>query len=119
MELPLFLDNIAPAIRKHSIINNDRSKVPALAESITEVTLSRWLVKDGDYVALDQPLCEFETDKASQELPSPAAGVIKLIAKDGDDLKIGALICNIDESAAKPAEEKRQKRKLKSRKRRT
>ncbi len=78
-------------------------KVPALAESITEVTLSRWLVKDGDYVNLDQPICEFETDKASQELPSPAAGVIKLVAKDGDDLKIGALICNIDEAAAKPA----------------
>ena len=87
-------------------------KVPALAESITEVTLNRWLVKDGDYVALDQPLCEFETDKASQELPSPAAGVIKLIAKDGDDLKIGALICNIDESAAKPAEEKKAETKV-------
>jgi len=87
-------------------------KVPALAESITEVTLNRWLVKDGDYVALDQPLCEFETDKASQELPSPAAGVIKLIAKDGDDLKIGALICNIDESATKPAEEKKAEAKV-------
>ena len=78
-------------------------KVPALAESISEVTLSKWLVKEGDYVELDQPLCEFETDKASQELPSPAAGTIKLIAADGDDLKIGALICTIDESAAKPA----------------
>ncbi|MFN8323929.1 MAG: 2-oxoglutarate dehydrogenase complex dihydrolipoyllysine-residue succinyltransferase [Chitinophagales bacterium] len=78
-------------------------KVPALAESIAEVTLSRWLVKDGDYVNLDQPLCEFETDKASQELPSPVAGVVKLIAKDGDDLKIGALICQIDETAAAPA----------------
>jgi 2-oxoglutarate dehydrogenase E2 component (dihydrolipoamide succinyltransferase) len=78
-------------------------KVPALAESITEVTLSRWLVKDGDYVNLDQPICEFETDKASQELPSPVAGVIKLVANDGDDLKIGAVICNIDEAAAKPA----------------
>jgi len=74
-------------------------KVPALAESISEVTLSRWLVKDGDYVELDQPLCEFETDKASQELPSPVAGVVKLIAKDGDDLKVGAVICQIDETA--------------------
>ncbi len=82
-------------------------KVPSLAESITEVTLSRWLVKDGDYVTLDQPICEFETDKASQELPSPVAGIIKFVAKDGDDLKIGALICNIDETAAKPAEEKK------------
>ena len=87
-------------------------KVPALAESIAEVTLSRWLVKDGDYVNLDQPLCEFETDKASQELPSPVAGIVKLVAKDGDDLKIGALICNIDESAAKPAEEKKAETKI-------
>lgn len=77
-------------------------KVPALAESISEVTLSRWLVKDGDYVNLDQPLCEFETDKASQELPSPVAGSVKLVAAEGDDLKIGALICQIDETAAKP-----------------
>ncbi len=77
-------------------------KVPALAESITEVTLNRWLVKDGDYIHLDQSLCEFETDKASQELPSPVAGVVKLIAKDGDDLKIGALICTIDETAKEP-----------------
>lgn len=78
-------------------------KVPALAESITEVTLSKWLVKEGDYVNLDQPLCEFETDKASQELPSPVAGVVKLVAKDGDDLKIGAVICEIDETASQPA----------------
>lgn len=77
-------------------------KVPALAESITEVTLSRWLVKDGDYVNLDQPLCEFETDKASQELPSPVAGVVKLLVNDGDDLKIGAVICSIDETASAP-----------------
>ncbi len=81
-------------------------KVPALAESISEVTLSRWLVKDGDYVNLDQPLCEFETDKASQELPSPASGVVKLAAKEGDDLKIGALICHIDETATAPATSK-------------
>ncbi len=78
-------------------------KVPAIAESITEVTLSRFLVKDGDYVELDQPVCELETDKASQEIPAPAAGVVKLVAKEGDDLKVGAVICNIDESAAKPA----------------
>lgn len=81
-------------------------KVPAVAESITEVTLSRFLVKDGDYVELDQPVCELETDKASQEIPATAAGVVKFVAKEGDDLKIGAVICTIDESAAKPAEKK-------------
>ncbi len=78
-------------------------KVPAVAESITEVTLSKYLVKEGDYVELDQPVCELETDKASQEIPATIAGVVKLVAKEGDDLKIGAVICNIDETAAKPA----------------
>jgi 2-oxoglutarate dehydrogenase E2 component (dihydrolipoamide succinyltransferase) len=78
-------------------------KVPSVAESITEVTLSRYLVKDGDYVELDQPVCELETDKASQEIPATIAGVVKFVAKEGSDLKIGDVICNIDESAAKPA----------------
>jgi len=78
-------------------------KIPAVAESITEVTLSKFLVKDGDYVELDQPICEVETDKASQELPSPVAGVVKLVAHEGDDLKVGALVATIDESAAAPA----------------
>ncbi|MCX6199010.1 MAG: 2-oxoglutarate dehydrogenase complex dihydrolipoyllysine-residue succinyltransferase [Bacteroidetes bacterium] len=73
-------------------------KVPSIAESITEVTLSRFLVKDGDYVELDQPICELETDKASQEIPSPIAGVVKFVAKEGDDLKVGAVICLIDET---------------------
>lgn len=77
--------------------------IPNVAESITEVTLSRFLVKDGDYVELDQPVCEVETDKASQELPAPVAGVIKLVATEGDDLKVGALVATIDETAAAPA----------------
>ncbi len=77
-------------------------KVPSVAESITEVTLSRFLVKDGDYVELDQPICELETDKASQEIPANVAGVVKFVAKEGDDLKVGAVICNIDEKATPP-----------------
>ena len=79
-------------------------KVPSVAESITEVTLSRYLVKEGDYVELDQPVCELETDKASQEIPATVAGVVKFVAKEGDDLKIGAVICTIDESAKKAAD---------------
>src|ERR1700722_16149563 len=78
-------------------------KVPSVAESITEVTLSRYLVKEGDYVELDQPVCELETDKASQEIPSPIAGTVKFVAKEGADLKVGAVICTIDETAAKHA----------------
>lgn len=78
-------------------------KVPNLAESITEVTLAQWLVEDGDYVEMDQAICEMETDKASQELFAEKAGTVKFVAEEGDDLAIGALICTIDTSAAAPA----------------
>jgi 2-oxoglutarate dehydrogenase E2 component (dihydrolipoamide succinyltransferase) len=77
--------------------------IPNVAESITEVTLGTWLVKDGDYVEIDQPLCEVETDKASQELGAEKSGKIKLIAKEGDDIAVGGLIATIDTSAAAPA----------------
>lgn len=77
-------------------------RIPNVAESITEVTLGTWLVKNGDYVELDQPLCEVETDKASQELIAEKAGVITLIAKEGDDIKVGELIAKIDTAASKP-----------------
>ncbi len=86
-------------------------KVPAVAESISEVTLSKWLVKSGDYVELDQSICELETDKAAQELPAPVAGVITLVAKEGDDIKVGGLVANIDEKAAKPAVAKTEEKK--------
>jgi 2-oxoglutarate dehydrogenase E2 component (dihydrolipoamide succinyltransferase) len=77
--------------------------IPNVAESITEVTLGTWLVKDGDYVIIDQPLCEVETDKASQELIAEKAGQIKLLVSEGDDVKVGGLIAKIDTSAAAPA----------------
>lgn len=77
--------------------------IPNVAESITEVTLGNWLIKDGDYVELDQPLCEVETDKASQELIAEKSGKIKLIAKEGEDIKVGGLIAQIDTDAAAPA----------------
>jgi 2-oxoglutarate dehydrogenase E2 component (dihydrolipoamide succinyltransferase) len=85
-------------------------KVPAVGESITEVTLGKWLKNDGDIVAVDDPLCEFESDKANLELPSEAAGRLTRIAKEGDDLAIGAIIATIDTDAAsatpsKPAAE--------------
>lgn len=73
--------------------------IPNVAESITEVTLGKWMVKDGDYVSIDQPICEVETDKASQELVAEKAGTISLIAKEGDDIKVGGLIAQIDTSA--------------------
>ena len=78
-------------------------KVPTIGESITEVTLSQWLKNTGDYVTLDEPICEFESDKATLEFPAEAEGVITQIAAEGDDLEIGALVAKIDTSASKPA----------------
>ena len=51
-------------------------KVPTIGESITEVTLSQWLKKDGDFVKIDEPICEFESDKATLEFPAEASGKI-------------------------------------------
>lgn len=73
-------------------------KVPSVGESITEVTLSQWLKADGDYVSLDEPICEFESDKATLEFPAEAAGKLIHVAAEGDDLEIGALVARIDTS---------------------
>ncbi len=88
-------------------------KVPAVGESITEVTLSQWLKSDGDYVEMDENLAELESDKATFELPAEKAGVLKIIAQEGDTLEIGAVVCTIEEGegsssgdAAGKAEEK-------------
>lgn len=78
-------------------------KVPVIGESITEVTLSQWLKGDGEYVELDEAICEFESDKATLEFPAEAAGILRYVAEEGDDLEIGALVAKIDTSAAKPA----------------
>jgi 2-oxoglutarate dehydrogenase E2 component (dihydrolipoamide succinyltransferase) len=87
-------------------------RVPNVGESITEVTLSKWLKADGEYVELDEPICEFESDKATLEFPAEAAGKLIHVAKEDDDLEIGALVAKIDTSVAKadggeaPKEEK-------------
>ncbi len=78
-------------------------KVPVIGESINEVTLSQWLKKDGDYVERDEAICEFESDKATLEFPAEAAGKLMHVAKEGDDLVIGALVAKIDTSVAKGA----------------
>ncbi|MCC8426547.1 2-oxoglutarate dehydrogenase complex dihydrolipoyllysine-residue succinyltransferase [Mucilaginibacter sp. UR6-11] len=72
-------------------------KVPPVGESITEVTLSSWLKKDGDTVAMDEAIAELESDKATFELTAEKAGVLKTIAKEGDVLAIGAVVCSIEE----------------------
>ena len=78
-------------------------KVPVIGESISEVTLSSWLKSNGDYVELDEPICEFESDKATLEFPAEAAGKLIFVAEEGDDLEIGALVAKIDTSVAAPA----------------
>lgn len=78
-------------------------KVPTIGESITEVTLSQWLKGDGEYVNIDEPICEFESDKATLEFPAEAAGKLTYVAAEGDDLEIGALVAKIDTSASAPA----------------
>jgi 2-oxoglutarate dehydrogenase E2 component (dihydrolipoamide succinyltransferase) len=75
-------------------------KVPPVGESITEVTLSRWIKKDGDAVEMDEALAELESDKATFELTAEKAGVLKTIAKEGDVLPIGAVVCTIEGSGA-------------------
>lgn len=79
-------------------------KVPTIGESITEVTLSAWLKEDGAYVKIDEPICEFESDKATLEFPAEASGIITHVAKEGDDLEIGALVAKIDTSAEEPGD---------------
>lgn len=75
-------------------------QVPQLGESVTEGTITKWLVKEGDAVAKDQAIAEIATDKADSELPAPAAGrVAKILAKEGDVVPVRTVICQIDENA--------------------
>jgi 2-oxoglutarate dehydrogenase E2 component (dihydrolipoamide succinyltransferase) len=74
-------------------------KVPAVGESITEVTIASWLKKDGDMVKMDETICSIESDKATLEISAPKAGKIKLLAKEGDTVAIGTKIAEVDETA--------------------
>src|SRR5512143_2605978 len=78
-------------------------KVPAVGESISEVTLVKWLKKDGDYVDRDEVIAELESEKATFEVNAEKAGSLKTIGKEGDTLKIGDVLASIDETAVKPA----------------
>ena len=78
-------------------------KVPSPGESIKEVEIATWLVKDGDYVEKDQAIAEVDSDKATLELPAEASGIITLKAEEGDAVAVGAVVCLIDTSAEKPA----------------
>ncbi|CAH0176985.1 2-oxoglutarate dehydrogenase complex dihydrolipoyllysine-residue succinyltransferase [Chryseobacterium sp. WG14] len=77
-------------------------KVPSPGESITEVEIATWLVKDGDYVEKDQPIAEVDSDKATLELPAEQSGIITLKAEEGDVVQVGQVVCLIDMDAARP-----------------
>src|SRR5882672_10347731 len=83
-------------------------KVPALGESVTEATVAKWLVKAGDTVTIDQPLCELETDKVTVEVNASVAGsVVDLAVAEGTTVQVGGVLCHIEAgaagAAAKPA----------------
>lgn len=77
-------------------------KVPSPGESITEVEIATWLVKDGDYVEKDQAIAEVDSDKATLELPAEESGIITLKAEEGDTVAVGQVVCLIDTSAPRP-----------------
>lgn len=72
-------------------------KVPTVGESINEVTLAQWLKQDGDYVEMDETIAELESDKATFELPAEKAGILRIIAQEGDTLEIGAVLATLEE----------------------
>ncbi|MFN2440034.1 MAG: 2-oxoglutarate dehydrogenase complex dihydrolipoyllysine-residue succinyltransferase [Chitinophagaceae bacterium] len=77
-------------------------KVPTVGESISEVSLVKWLKKDGEYVERDEMIAELESEKATFEVNAEQAGILKTVGKEGDTLKIGDVVAQIDEAAAKP-----------------
>ncbi|NEV92577.1 2-oxoglutarate dehydrogenase complex dihydrolipoyllysine-residue succinyltransferase [Psychroflexus sp. YR1-1] len=79
-------------------------KVPSPGESISEVEIAEWLVKDGDYVEKDQAVAEVDSDKATLELPAEASGIITLKAEEGDVVQVGEVVCLIDTDAEKPSD---------------
>ncbi|OGS73023.1 MAG: 2-oxoglutarate dehydrogenase [Flavobacteria bacterium RIFCSPLOWO2_12_FULL_35_11] len=81
-------------------------KVPSPGESITEVEIAAWLVKDGDYVEKDQPIAEVDSDKATLELPAEESGIITLKAEEGDTVRVGSVVCLIDLEGKKPVDGK-------------
>ena len=78
-------------------------KVPSPGESIKEVEIATWLVKDGDYVEKDQAIAEVDSDKATLELPAEASGIITLKAEEGDAVAVGSVVCLIDTSFPNPS----------------
>ena len=89
---------------------SEKIVVPALGESVTEATVSKWLKSVGEKVNSDEPIVELETDKVNVEVPSPSNGVLENISvNEGDTVEVGALLGSIGASAIKTAEKKEKK----------
>ena len=78
-------------------------KVPTVGESITEVTLVKWIKKTGDWVERDEVIAELESEKATFEINAEQAGILTTLFTEGDTIKIGDIVCNIDTDGVKPA----------------
>ena len=74
--------------------------IPPLGESVSEGTIARWLKRDGDTVKADEPLFELETDKATMEIPAPAAGRLEIVEREGATVRVGTVVARIAEAAA-------------------
>ena len=82
-------------------------QVPVLGESVSEATVGKWYKAVGDAVAVDEVVCELETDKVALEVTASAAGALsEIVAKEGDNVEVGALLGKIDETAQGKAAEK-------------
>jgi 2-oxoglutarate dehydrogenase E2 component (dihydrolipoamide succinyltransferase) len=81
-------------------------KVPSPGESISEVEIAEWLVKDGDFVEKDQTIAEVDSDKATLDLPAEESGIITLKAEEGDAVAVGQVVCLIDTDAKAPQAKK-------------
>jgi 2-oxoglutarate dehydrogenase E2 component (dihydrolipoamide succinyltransferase) len=79
-------------------------KVPSVGESITEVTIASWHKNDGDFVTLDEVLCELESDKATFEFNAPASGILRIVVQEGETIPVGELFCRIEEKNGAPAD---------------
>ena len=75
-------------------------KIPSPGESITEVEIGNWMKADGDFVQMDEPLCEIETDKATLPLPAETSGILKIVLQTGETAQVGDVLCSIEPSAA-------------------
>jgi 2-oxoglutarate dehydrogenase E2 component (dihydrolipoamide succinyltransferase) len=106
-EAPTSKETPAAASAKKSSATGEIKEmiVPTVGESITEVTLANWIKKDGDFVTLDEIIAEVDSDKATFELPAEATGILRHVAKEGDVLEIGGLICKIEVTDAAPAKD--------------